>query len=329
VTEQDQLLETIAETIKTYREGEIRQPDAEHVGIWASQFSSERRLPFLREFARLMERCFLTRESVLHELASIVEEIGQRDMRRANFLAIQRAGQSQFEMLTLLNEYLKKDLNMSLDECGSGNELFIYVDDLVCTGDRASSDLEEWIATAAPKRAHLAVVTLVCYSRGGVALKKRLDRAIRRSGKDIEGQILSAVDLENGSSYVSSKFSEVFWPSDMPDDPLVKQALRLGCPKRQLGHTPLMFSSEEGRHVLEQEFLLAGARIRSMVAEPKPSLGPLGYGENALGFGSTVVTYRNCSNNCPLAMWWGDPLSNRLALNSWYPLFPRKTYSDH
>lgn len=34
-----------------------------------------------------------------------------------------------------------------------------------------------------------------------------------------------------------------------------------------------------------------------------------------LGFGSMLVTFRNCPNNSPLALWAGDP---------WYPLFPRK-----
>ena len=39
----------------------------------------------------------------------------------------------------------------------------------------------------------------------------------------------------------------------------------------------------------------------------------------SLGFGSLVVTFRNCPNNAPLALWAGDP---------WYPLFPRRTNTD-
>jgi hypothetical protein len=38
-----------------------------------------------------------------------------------------------------------------------------------------------------------------------------------------------------------------------------------------------------------------------------------------LGFGSLIVTFRNCPNNTPLALWAGDP---------WYPLFPRITNTD-
>lgn len=68
-----------------------------------------------------------------------------------------------------------------------------------------------------------------------------------------------------------------------------------------------IFSSENGRQLLEKELLLAGVRIRSFCANPSQSMRPLGFGSFNIGFGSTIVTYRNCPNNCPLALWWGDP----------------------
>ncbi|WP_449265039.1 phosphoribosyltransferase-like protein, partial [Escherichia coli] len=40
---------------------------------------------------------------------------------------------------------------------------------------------------------------------------------------------------------------------------------------------------------------------------------------DTLGFGSLIVTFRNCPNNAPLALWVGEP---------WYPLFPRTTNSQ-
>jgi hypothetical protein len=77
------------------------------------------------------------------------------------------------------------------------------------------------------------------------------------------------------------------------------------------------FSCEDGRHLLEQEFLKAGAKIRSLCPHLNKYQRPLGNMVlETLGFGSLFVTFRNCPNNCPLAFWAGDP---------WYPLFPRKT----
>ena len=87
------------------------------------------------------------------------------------------------------------------------------------------------------------------------------------------------------------------------------------------------FSSEAGRQVLESEFLIAGAKIRAMSENPKQSMRPLGFSPFGVGFGSMIVTYRNCPNNCPLAMWWGDPEATSGALH-WYPLLQREGYSS-
>lgn len=89
-----------------------------------------------------------------------------------------------------------------------------------------------------------------------------------------------------------------------------------------------VFSSEEGRQLLERELLLAGMRIRAFCKNPNRALRPLGFSSFALGFGSMIVTFRNCPNNCPLALWWGDPHAGlNHPFSKWYPLFPRKTYA--
>jgi len=88
-----------------------------------------------------------------------------------------------------------------------------------------------------------------------------------------------------------------------------------------------IFSSEEGRQLLERELLMAGMRIRSFSQNPNRALRPLGFSPFGLGFGSTIVTYRNCPNNAPLALWWGDPEKPKShPFSKWCPLVPRKTY---
>ena len=60
---------------------------------------------------------------------------------------------------------------------------------------------------------------------------------------------------------------------------------------------------------------------------PSEMLKPLGYSLFDPGFGSMFVTYRNCPNNCPLALWYGNPeYPSNHPFSRWYPLFPRKTY---
>jgi hypothetical protein len=72
--------------------------------------------------------------------------------------------------------------------------------------------------------------------------------------------------------------------------------------------------------------LVAGVHIVSLSKDPKPQMRPLGYDTLlTLGFGGLLITYRNISNNCPLALWWGDPdAPENHPLSQWYPLFPRR-----
>ena len=99
-------------------------------------------------------------------------------------------------------------------------------------------------------------------------------------------------------------------------------AMRFPPHLRTAGHVggSGIFSSDAGRQLLETEFLKAGVRIRQMCPHLNQYQRPLGNMIlDTLGFGSLIVTFRNCPNNAPLALWAGDP---------WVPLFPRTTNSD-
>ena len=66
--------------------------------------------------------------------------------------------------------------------------------------------------------------------------------------------------------------------------------------------------------------MMAGLEVRRQCPLLPETIRPLGATLlKTFGFGSTIVTFRNCANNCPPALWAGDP---------WIPLFPRSTNSD-
>jgi hypothetical protein len=116
--------------------------------------------------------------------------------------------------------------------------------------------------------------------------------------------------------------SDVLRPVSIPADELTQQYVRA------MTEPPLLrrpgdvgsqgfFSSEAGRHLLEQELLKAGCRIAAMCPHLGPHRRPLGnFVLETLGFGTLVLTYRNCPRNAPLALWADGP---------WYPLLPRKS----
>ena len=335
MSERDDLLATIADTIKTYRAGELAPATPSHVERWAAQFTPANQLSFLREFDHVMRRTFLTKETVSGFLNNLVnnESLAGNDPKaywaRASFLRVQKAGQSQKEIVTLFAEALQQKCGLRLADCGAEGGDYIYLDDVLFTGGRIATDLLAWIAGNAPANAVVQVILMALHTSGKYYItSNRLKKAIADSGKNIQLRFWRSIEFENQKN--RKDCSEVLWPAVIPNDADVrayveserKFPLALRNPSGALS----VFSSEQGRQLLESEFLIAGVKIRSLTQSPKDFIRPLGCGNFGVGFGSLIATYRNCPNNCPLALWWGNPAATSGALH-WYPLLSRKTYA--
>jgi hypothetical protein len=334
MSERSNLLESIAKTIIDYRAGEIDAPTPEHVDRWVKQFREEVQVPLLRELDHVFKETYLTRDWVSRWLSKLVKnkKLAGEDpcafWAKANFLRIQQNGHSQEEMLELFNETLEKQCGITIDKCGKAGGDYIYIDDVMFRGNRVGNDLASWIQDDAPKKSTVQVIVTALHTGGEYLVGKRLKEAIAASEKKIEIDCWRAATIENRKYYKND--SEVLWPAVIPDDADVRDYLALPqkfpFEPRQAGGKLGPFSSEKGRQLLESELLIAGVGIRGLSQNPKNILRPLGFSPFGLGFGSMIATFRNCPNNCPLALWWGDPEATSGPFH-WYPLLPRKTYA--
>lgn len=336
MTERDDLLASVANEIRTYRKGSFPEPTPEHVDRWLHQFSPDQQLPFLREFDHVIKQTFFTRRNVKDFLRALVTNTKLAGADPAaywssvNFLNIQQNGQSQKEMLKLFSKCLDDELGLHLDDCGKDGGDFVYLDDVMFSGNRVGNDLEPWIVNDAPQSATINVIVAALHSGGRYLVDKKLKSVIEQLGKKITVKYWRALEIENRKTYKNS--SGVLWPTAVPNVAEVQAYMALPSkfpfePRQPSVKPTEPFSSEAGRQVLENEFLIAGAKIRAMSETPKQSIRPLGYSPFGVGFGSMIATYRNCPNNCPLAIWWGSPQETSGALH-WYPLLQRETYSS-
>jgi hypothetical protein len=336
MSEREDLLFSVANEIKGYRVGELPEPTPDHVDRWLRQFTEEKQLPFLREFDHVIKQTFITEQAVMNFLRGIVNnrELVGRDAKSywlsANFLSIQQNGNSQKEMLKLFSKCLREELGIDLSQCGVVGGDYIYLDDVIFSGNRVKSDLENWVVNSAPQSAKVQVIVAGYHTLGQYNVKIRLNEVAERLGKNISFEYWRVVKVENRK--IKKDSSEVLWPTSVPNVVEVQAYMAIGSrfpfePRVPIRVACEPFSSEEGRHVLEQEFFIAGAKIRAKSEKPKDVIRPLGFSPFGVGFGSMIVSYRNCPNNCPLAMWWGDPQATSGALH-WYPLLPRTTYSS-
>jgi len=326
MSERQTLLASIAQTIQDYRDGSLPKPITDHVDRWVQQFDADVQLPILREMDHVLKNTYFSKENVSKFIRGAIHTAkltgpNPKDFwRSANFLDIQGGGDSQTDMLALFSEVLQEEFGIGIEDCGQGNDVFIYLDDGIFTGNRVRRDLEGWVRDFAPAQAKIHVVCIAEHSGGRYYANGKIQEVIRAAGKQIEITWWCAIELEDRKAY--SAMADVLRPTVIPDDQAVQDyvaGMQYQPTLRAPGSPGAagLFSSDAAKTLLEQEFLKAGVRIRQMCPNLGATQRPLGHMTlETLGFGSLIVTYRNCPNNAPLALWVDAP---------WYPLFPRTT----
>lgn len=316
----------LAGIIADYRQGEIPTPDAAHIDRWVTQFPEAVRDPILRELLHVFDNTYFTRANFQTFIDSTVTNANFAGSDPYQFwqgvkvLNIQTAGNSQKDMLALLADSLQRQCGLAIELCGVIPHTYLYLDDVVFSGGRIRFDIIKWIKEAAPTNANLAVLVIGSHNLGEWYSKKKIHEAAQTVGKTINLTWWRAVSFEDRKYKI--KNSDVLRPTSIPIEPAT-QSYVAGLGEVPIlrpvgGNSPLgIFSGEAGRDLLEQQFLIAGVHVRKICPYFNEYMRPLGSMLfKSLGFGSTVITYRNCPNNTPLVFWAGSP---------WYPLFPRKT----
>jgi len=339
VTERDRAIREIGLCIEDYRAGEITPHTPEDIDSWANQFEASAQQHILEAMARVLARTYVSKAKFRSQLYHIVNSRSLAPgvdpvefWRSANFLWIQRKGESQKNIRKVLAELLTERFGLSLDECGSSDGPYIYFDDCIFTATHVWTDLTNWMkGDTSPSQAKVYVFALATYQGGVNYAKWRVKKEAAALEKLIEIRAWRALRMYH-DDVVNGEQSHTFHPCAVPGtmawrEEWERQLGELGKETRLRTTETLaengVFASECDRLVLEGAFLEAGLRIKyNMCHQLKTNHWPLGFDLyksprfNGFGFGATTVTYRNCPNNCPLALWAGDP---------WKPLFPRRS----
>ena len=333
------LLASIASTIKDYRTGDLPEPTPDHVDRWIHQFEPDVQLPMLCEMDHVLRQTYFSQSKVRNFFASVTGnrrlagEDPREFWRNAYLFDIQQDGNSQAEIRRLFSEELERNYGLAANAGVPNDAVFVYLDDVLFTGSRIENDLSRWIADAAPQAGTVHILTIAAHRFGKWKCRTRLNKEAVSAAKRLRFRFWAALSIENRRA--RRNVSEVLWPAVIPDNAALATYMaeekKFPFEPRETGgrvaHT--VFSSEENRQLLERELLLAGMHIRSLSQNPSPALRPLGFSPFGLGFGSTIVTYRNCPNNAPLALWWGDPQAAPAhPFARWYPLVQRRTYAN-
>ena len=344
-TQRNELLESIALTITDYRQGEITRPNAEHVDRWIRQFArfgadEPIQQTLLFEIDHILKHTYISKGIVTQFLRELIQNprIAMRPdlhgdslisfWRSVNFLRLQAPGSSQLALLEIVDRIMQEIFGFQTRDCGQVGGPYLFLDDCLFSGRRVRRDVIGWLRTNGELWGELYVVVLGRHRSGGWYTETEIEK-VASDALTIVEWLPSYLNVEDRKAYVN--LSEVLRPATVPDDPFVTEYARSltvsGYPPilRKPGWQPRnrIFSSEIGRHPVEQFFLRAGAYLRAQAAYPDEDMRPLGYSAlKTFGFGGLLVTHRNVANNCPLALWYGDPdAPSYHPFSKWYPLF--------
>ncbi|QDK37947.1 hypothetical protein [Bdellovibrio sp. NC01] len=310
--------------------------NSEHVKQWIGQFDRGLREPVLSELVHVLNRTYLTSESMVHYLQSMLTSkaiIGLDDPSEfwgdTEILNIQDKGESQKFLVAEFGKILNEELDIDIDTCGAEEvRRFLYLDDGLFSGNTVKNDLCNWLDLKAEdlvgEEFEIIVITFASHTLGKWIVKEAIESKI--SELELNGKYRSLHVKKFRNNVNVRDQSDVLWPvqhdfeEEVRDFVVELNSNGLKAVNFRTGNDVgenSYFSTGSARHILENALLHKSVQIRNESGNFKRAHKPLGFtSHNSLGFGSLFVTHRNCPNNCPLALWAGT--------DNWYPLFPRK-----
>jgi hypothetical protein len=314
MSSQDKLIELV----KSYHGGLYSRGAAQRVERWFELFPQGTRQQVSDELAHVLGTAFLTRDesrALARQWLVTPSESSRgllKDWSESTFLRVQSGGGSQADVLQILSEEAKAS-GVEDPTIAAGTKVHVYVDDVSVQGMRILNDLTPWIEGAAPAQAELLVLLQRRWGHREGWVTRELKGRAQRCGKTL--RVTWSCSLDFGQF-------DCYFPRMLPDDPRMDDYVARVSPKidrRSANGSGRYFSTESARTHLEQALLLAGIDVLSEngYLSAKKHMRPLGNTVLpwlGLGIGVPIVTWRNCPNSAPLALWaeGGVP-----------PLFPR------
>lgn len=336
--EMQQKIKVLADKLKDYKAKDYLNPKEENIDQWVSQFSSQNQETILDEMINLADKLYLTEQEVDDFLANLVrsEELVGDDptsfWQNVSLLNIQEKGNSQNEMVQKFASFIKQQLGVNVAINCIDKPRFIYVDDFLFSGSKLFHDIKDEFTH--DTSCNIDIIYVGYHTAGQYYYNNQLEKQF----PNINFKYWRMVELENRVHCINQ--SCVLWPTEnLATNPNIQNFLGQNHHQKyrdpsngEAGYRCInqsdLFTSENNRQILEEEFTLVGLEIinrGSQMDWDMSSWKPLGFSSfNNLGFGSMIVSYRNCPNNAPLCLWWGNWSSGSI----WYPLFQRSTYSS-
>lgn len=350
------LINELYSIICDYRKDEDDTMSKERIETWINNFAKEDQIFVLEELIHIFKQRYISQKRAIEILRGHIEMLTKelkydstlRFLKDCYFLEIQPEGKSQKILLELLDKILKEEYGISISECNNvPSKFFIYLDDILCTGDTLMKNLtkneddskgwfyhtdENGLTNLDLFKKNKSQLILIYFAIHKLNMGKKL--------KSLEYLLNIRImygweyEIENDIDNPDSKLDFIFPSENIKDKAIQKCQKQIEEKIHGKGYhlneqikyradnrpkTESLFSSVNNRNRFEKIVLSKSIELYNHSSSLKNNIRakPLGYGlfsELSLGFGTLFFTWRNVPFNVPLVFWYQD---------GWVPLFKR------
>ncbi|MEQ8525565.1 hypothetical protein [Gracilimonas sp.] len=333
----------IVSKISDYRSDDGIQIDAQHVITWAKQFEDQDQEFLLTELNHILPNSYVAQSDIDEGIESILGYLSshygynsiQEFLRESIFLDCQPNYKSQSIILNKVDDFLKNDIGIDIDECGKdGVKYWIYFDDVLASGGTFRNNISEKLNDYGVENFINEEIKIVgffffLHSWGCGNSKYILN-------KNIHDQISDRLDIHYSNEIENNprinnynknpSFNHAYprkdqenekWNNYLDSLEHAEHNRKFAYRANEQPSEEIFFSSPENRIRYEKIVLDKGLEILERADNLAPSIRPLGIttpSYQTFGTGSHAFTWRNISNTCPIIYWWEN--------KGWVPLFP-------
>lgn len=340
----EELILNLYEVIKDYRDD---SPDNEmsvqRIERWIGQFEETDREFILSELKIIFDKQYISKSKmelfIEEKLTQYLTEFKYDSMKNllndTVFLDLQDKNKSQSALIDIVKRVLKEKYNYDFKDCGSNSHKFyIYLDDILCTGNTLFYDIKEWLSqTDNNTNTHLelleskqATLLFVYYFIHKKNYHKKIKQFEYSLNKDLPNfRVACEQFVESNNLLIPIELSQI--AAEYKEKIEIQVQNDCETKKIKLGdeeyiytlNNTTLFSSLENRNRLQDIFLKKGIEILNEANVHIPNMRSLGYSlptQRNFGFGTLCFSWRNVPNNTPLVFWY----SNKY----FFPLFEKQ-----
>ena len=192
-------------------------------------------------------------------------------IRNAQFLKIQRKGNSQNDLLNLCEPILQSNYGLSLRDCGSSPNTYIYLDDCLYSGNTVWRDINVWLPNAV-RGTTLHLIFFALHTEGLRYSQRKIEPEAQKYGVSVKFWRLHEF---HNSRWKPLQF-DCFWALQTSGEEFIDRYVQEISERRQNSNRTLpdlfrpanmpvqdrIFSSPAARNLIECAFLKVGAYIR-------------------------------------------------------------------